>query len=166
MSNCHPLSVTYNKNYCLNKGLTYTVCIHFLTHMHNSACMYEILLSFQLLLFVTSSAVDGMMITEGDRQSFELSNGTSRADMLCQEDAEHVGLWGHYSALLSTKHNPLQNRTSEQYRHLPVVNTKVSNLTEHYCSGILVFLYVVIYMCCEALSSLHRVTWWLLGGKT
>lgn len=70
--------------------------------------------SFQLLLFVLSTAVDGM------------TNGTSGADTLCQKEAECSGLWGSYSALVSTKYRPLRNMTAEQYRHLPVVNTMVS----------------------------------------
>lgn len=70
--------------------------------------------SFQILLFVLSTAVDGMI------------NGTSGADTLCQREAEWAGLWGSYSALISTKYRPLRNITAEQYRHLPVVNTMVS----------------------------------------
>jgi hypothetical protein len=75
-----------------------------------------------LLLFVMSSAVDGMMTIE-DHVTSQLINGTSRADLLCQKDAERAGLSGSYSALLSTKKHPLQNITTQQYRHLPVVNT-------------------------------------------
>lgn len=78
---------------------------------------------FQLLAFVLSTTLDGTMTTE-DHRHF---NGTYRADILCQRDAKRAGLWGTYSALLSTKHRPLQNITSQQYRHLPVVNTMVSS---------------------------------------
>ena len=53
-------------------------------------------------------------------------NGTSRADTLCQRDAQRAGLWGHYSALVPTKQRRLQNITTDKYRHLPVVNTMVS----------------------------------------
>lgn len=83
------------------------------------------MLFFQLLLFVLSTAVDGMMATE----DYELSKrytGTSHADNLCQKEAELAGLWGTYSSLISTKHRPLQNITAKQYRHLPIVNTMVS----------------------------------------
>ena len=71
-----------------------------------------------------SSAVDGKMITK-DHGTSQLINGTSQADLLCQKDAERAGLWGTYSALLSTKQHPLQNITAQQYHHLPVVNTMV-----------------------------------------
>ena len=80
---------------------------------------------FQLLLFVMSSAVDGMMTTK-DQWVSELINRTSRADLLCQKDAERAGLWGTYSALLSTKQRPIRNITTQRYHHLPIVNTKVS----------------------------------------
>ena len=46
--------------------------------------------------------------------------------MLCQKDAEQFGLWGRYSALISTKQQQLQNITAKKYRHLPIVNTMVS----------------------------------------
>ena len=72
-----------------------------------------------------SSAVDGMMTTDNHNIT-QLVNGTSRADKLCQKDAEQAGLWGSYSALLSTKQHPLRNITEERYRYLPVVNTAVS----------------------------------------
>ena len=81
--------------------------------------------SFQLLTFVMSSEVDGMMSFRDEYGLMQSSNGTSRADMLCQRDAERAGLWGYYSSLLSTKHGQLQNITAEQYRHLPIVNTMV-----------------------------------------
>ena len=77
---------------------------------------------FQLPLFVSSTRVDGAMAAPGS----QLANGTSRADMLCQKEAERSGLWGSYSALLSSKHRPLQNMTGQQYRQLPVVNIMVS----------------------------------------
>ena len=85
--------------------------------------------------------MDGMMITEDSRIS-KLDNGTSRADVLCQEDAERFGLWGHYSAVLSTKQRLLQNITSEKYRHLPIVNTKVSIIIAIF---IILMLYMYIY---------------------
>ena len=90
----------------------------FIVHAYNT-------LVFQLLLFALSTAVDGAMTTEDYRAS-HLINGTSQADMLCQKEAQQAGLWGTYSALLSTKHRPLHNITAEQYRHLPIVNTMVS----------------------------------------
>ena len=70
------------------------------------------------------SAVDGMMTTD-KYSTRQLINGTSRADKLCQKDAEQAGLWGSYSALLSTKQHPLHNITEKRYRHLPVVNPAV-----------------------------------------
>ena len=71
------------------------------------------------------SAVDGMMTTD-DHSTTQLIDGTSRADKLCQKDAERAGLWGSYTALLSTKQHPLRNITRERYRHLPIVNPAVS----------------------------------------
>lgn len=66
------------------------------------------------------------MATE-DSGVLNLINGTSRANILCQKDAQSFGLWGQYSALLSTKQRRLQNITvEEKYRYLPVVNTLVS----------------------------------------
>ena len=65
-------------------------------------------------------------MTTDNNGPMQLINGTSRADELCQKDAERAGLWGRYSALLSTKQHPLRNITEERYRHLPVVNTAVS----------------------------------------
>ena len=84
----------------------------------------------QLLVFVMSYAVDGKITTENER-AIQLINGTSRAHRLCQKDAERAGLWGIYSALLSTKQHSLQNITEERYHHLPVVNTVVSALKKH-----------------------------------
>lgn len=78
-------------------------------------------------MFALSSEVDGIMTRE-DYGTLQLDNGTNRADILCQEEAERAGLWGHYSALLSTKQYQLQNITAEQYRHLPIVNSMVSEL--------------------------------------
>ena len=76
-------------------------------------------------MFALSSEVDGTMTRE-DHGSLQLDNGTIRANMLCQKAAENAGLWGHYSALLSTKQYQLQNITAEKFRHLPIVNTMVS----------------------------------------
>jgi hypothetical protein len=76
-----------------------------------------------LILFALSSDVDGGMMTTGDSGVLNLINGTSRANILCQKDAESYGLWGRYSALISTKQHNLQNITAEKYRHLPIVNT-------------------------------------------
>jgi hypothetical protein len=75
-----------------------------------------------LLVFALSSDVDGMMASK-DSGVLETINGTSRANLLCQKDAQRSGLWGHYSALLTTKQLPLQNITAEKFRHLPIVNT-------------------------------------------
>ena len=87
----------------------------------------NVVVSFsQLILFALSSDVDGGMMTTGDSGVLNLINGTSRANILCQKDAESYGLWGRYSALISTKQHNLQNITAEKYRHLPIVNTMVS----------------------------------------
>ena len=90
-----------------------------------------------------SSTVDGKMITK-DHGTFQLINGTSRADLLCQKDAEQAGLWGTYSALLSTKHHPLQNITAQRYHHLPVVNTMVSGLANVFT----LLLAEYVHVCC------------------
>ena len=77
-------------------------------------------------MFALSWEVDGMMTTEEESGVLNLMNGTSRANMLCQKDAETYGLWGQYSAIISTKQTHLQNITVDNYRHIPVVNTMVS----------------------------------------
>ena len=91
--------------------------------------MSQLLSLLQLLLFASSYEVDGMMTTRNTGVS-PLINGTSRANIVCQKDAELFGLWGQYSALISTKQQSLQNITEQRYRHLPIVNTMV-NRTLH-----------------------------------
>ena len=78
----------------------------------------------QLLLFVLTETVDGTIMAQHHVPS-HLTNGTTRANQLCQKEAQNAGLWGTYSALLSTKHRPLRNITREPYNRLPVVNIMV-----------------------------------------
>ena len=94
--------------------------------------MSQLLSLLQLLVFASSYEVDGMMTTRSTGVS-PLINGTSRANIVCQKDAELFGLWGQYSALISTKQQSLQNITEQRYRHLPIVNTMVSRTSDDYC---------------------------------
>ena len=85
-----------------------------------------------------SSGVDGMMTTE-DYMPLDWHNRTHEADKLCQRDADSAGLWGHYSALISTKQRQLLNITAEQYRNLPIVNILVSTLHSYTSTTLALF---------------------------